>query len=482
MSLNFREIDQVLKELNLEGARIDRINQPDRFSLYLETWNPGRKQKILIGLHNRAVRISRTQVKQKFPDKPPRFAQLLRARIKGGYIQSLTQPEGERLILFKIICRGDNYNLWIRLWSGNPNILLTDNDQKIVDVLFRKPESGEIQGQHFLPDLKALSHAGQKSQRIREIRDYSRFSDFCALVDHLYNSGNTDAFLEREKQQCTGSLRKKIKSKKSHLVKLKAKEELYTRYQDEKNRGELIQANIWRLKKGDTRLEAEDFSTGQKISIELKEELTPVENCELFFKRYRKYKKGLAVLQEEMHRIEAELSSLEKDYSAVENCETLEDLEKLRIDYQADRSEEKTSKPSAGLLFQSGDFHILVGRNSRENDTLLRKQAKGNDLWLHVRDYPGGYVFIKSRKGKTIPLETLLDAANLALLYSSGKKGVSADVHYTEVKNLRRMKGGKTGQVIVSRDRNLFVQFDEKRIRKLQGKSSLESPGGNPDN
>ena len=55
---------------------------------------------------------------------------------------------------------------------------------------------------------------------------------------------------------------------------------------------------------------------------------------------------------------------------------------------------------------------------------------------MHTRDYPGGHVFIRPPKGKSPPLEILLDAGNLALSYS--KAPGTADMYYTQVKYLRR--------------------------------------------
>ncbi|BCR20955.1 hypothetical protein BmIO_00343 [Borrelia miyamotoi] len=46
-------------------------------------------------------------------------------------------------------------------------------------------------------------------------------------------------------------------------------------------------------------------------------------------------------------------------------------------------------KSSIGLHFISCRFDILIGRNAKENDELLRKWEKENDYWLHTRDYPG---------------------------------------------------------------------------------------------
>ena len=120
-----------------------------------------------------------------------------------------------------------------------------------------------------------------------------------------------------------------------------------------------------------------------------------------------------------------------------------------------------------GLRFQSGPFTLMVGRTAKENDELLRRYVRGNDYWLHTRDYPGGYVFIKYISGKSVPLETLLDAANLALHYSKGRSAGKAELYYTQVKYLRRAKEGKQGLVIPTQEKNLSIELDEERVQRL---------------
>lgn len=481
MSLNYREIDHVLEELKLEGARIENIYQPDRYSLLLETWSPGRKQNVLIGLHHGAVRILRTGKKLPHPPQPPRFTQLLRARVKGGFILSAEQPGGERLIRLVVRCRENVYTLWFRLWSGNPNIILTDHDGRIVDVLFRKKEAGETGGGFFRPDSGTLS--GNRKKPEAPIREYSGYPDLCACIDDTYGSSGTPAEVERKKEILLKRLGKRSTALRSRIAGLEIRKSKYSAAEEQKKLGELVRANIWRIRKGDELLIAEDYESGGPVSIPLDGTLTAAENSEAFFRLYSKYRKGLERVEGELISAEQELKKAEELTSRVQNCSDPPELTALEEEYGSVPTAERVpEKLTTGLLFHSGDFEILVGRNARENDELLRRSVKGNDIWLHVRDFPGGYVFIKSRKGKSVPLETLLDGANLALLYCSGKRGSSGDVHYAEVKNLRRIKDGKTGQVSVTRDRNLFVQFDSSRIKKLQGRSGLESDVSNPDN
>ena len=125
------------------------------------------------------------------------------------------------------------------------------------------------------------------------------------------------------------------------------------------------------------------------------------------------------------------------------------------------------------LALTSGAFTLLVGRTARQNDAALRA-ARGNDYWLHCRDYPGAHVFVRHLPSKSVPLETLLDAANLALYFSKARGAGQADVYYTQVKHLRRPRTGArpasgtaAGRVIPTRARNLFVRLDRTRIQRL---------------
>jgi predicted ribosome quality control (RQC) complex YloA/Tae2 family protein len=123
------------------------------------------------------------------------------------------------------------------------------------------------------------------------------------------------------------------------------------------------------------------------------------------------------------------------------------------------------------LQFESGGFRILVGRTAAENDELLRRYVRGNDYWLHTRDAPGGYVFIRTKPGKSVPLDVLLDAGNLAVWYSKARSAGEADLFYTQVKYLRRAKHGKTGLVIPTQEKNLAVRIEDERLDRLLGRN-----------
>ena len=131
--------------------------------------------------------------------------------------------------------------------------------------------------------------------------------------------------------------------------------------------------------------------------------------------------------------------------------------------------EKPKRRPYPGLSLERGGWTILVGRNAKENDELLRRHVRGSDLWLHARDWPGSYVFVKARKDKSVPLDILLDAGNLAIYYSKGRSNGGGDLYYTFVKYLRRAKDGPKGLVIPTQEKNLSVKLDEARLKELRG-------------
>ena len=131
---------------------------------------------------------------------------------------------------------------------------------------------------------------------------------------------------------------------------------------------------------------------------------------------------------------------------------------------EAARKDEDTR---AGVRVSVSGWDIIIGRNARENDEILRHDAKGMDIWMHTRDYSGAYVIIKAKRDKTVPLPVLLDAASLAIHYSKAKKNGRADLYYTYVKYLRRAKDGPRGLVIPTQEKNLSAVLDEKRVKEL---------------
>ena len=117
---------------------------------------------------------------------------------------------------------------------------------------------------------------------------------------------------------------------------------------------------------------------------------------------------------------------------------------------------------------------IFVGRNARENDELTFGLAKSDDLWLHARGTPGSHVVVRLGKGAEPPVETLRDAATLALLYSDLKKSAKGEVVYTRRKWVKKAKGQAPGAVTITQEKSLYVSLDKARLDALKTRSTGE--------
>lgn len=117
-------------------------------------------------------------------------------------------------------------------------------------------------------------------------------------------------------------------------------------------------------------------------------------------------------------------------------------------------------------------MEIWVGRTAIENQELTFRAARPDDLWFHVKQYPGSHVLL--RCGKTPPRpEDIDDAAQLAALYSRAGKGSQVAVDFTARKFVRKRPHAEPGAVLYTRERTLYVTPDAEALRRLGAVNSL---------
>ncbi len=245
--------------------------------------------------------------------------------------------------------------------------------------------------------------------------------------------------------------------------------------------GELLTANIYKIKKGMKKIKVLNYYSEKedKITINLIPELTPSENAQRFYKKYNKilsssektkiqYKKTL----EELNYLESVLFWLNKTNNLYEVIEIKEELikndyiKKEKIQLKRKNSKYKNQKPQPLEFTSTEGIKIMVGKNNTVNDYLTLKIASGSDIWLHVKDMPGSHVVI-SLKEKNVPEKTLIEAAMLAAYYSKGKNSSNVPVDYTYKKYVKKPKGAKPGMVIYENQKTLFMTPDEESLKNL---------------
>lgn len=98
-------------------------------------------------------------------------------------------------------------------------------------------------------------------------------------------------------------------------------------------------------------------------------------------------------------------------------------------------------------------LQVLVGRNNKQNDVLSLQIANPQDLWMHVRGIPGSHCVLRlPNKGAEPSHEDVQFAANLAAYFSKARDSTKVDVLVTRAEHVKKLKGGKPGQVLVTKE------------------------------
>lgn len=468
MSLNYLEIDAILAELPLEGSYIQKVRQPDFKSLVLDLYRPKERYSILVSLNQGKTRIHRLSQKVPATKGLQRFAQFLRSRVQGGQIVEAYQAGSDRIIKLRVHKGDDETVLWIRLWGGAANIIATDPAGTILDAFYRRPKRGEVSGAFYNPEEQPPKPGGNKHYEARDLPGEGSFNE---RVERHYADLEGQEELATLKTRALKAADEKIRSAETLCSNLERRLESYGSYEEFREYGDLLKSNLYRIHRGDQWFETENyFRDGAVVRIELDTKLSAEQNAEGYYKKYKKMKRGMETLRDELHNARANYERLTEERETLSDCEDPSRLREYLEDRKAERKTAKTDE-LPGLVYSSGGYILRVGRTSKENDVLLRHWARGNDYWVHARDWPGAYVFIRTKKDKSVPLDVLLDAAHLAFHYSRGRPAGRGDLYYTRVKYLRRAKDGKLGLVIPTMEKNLTVNLEENRLARLFGGS-----------
>lgn len=243
-------------------------------------------------------------------------------------------------------------------------------------------------------------------------------------------------------------------------------------------KGDLVTANIHRLKKGDTRVCLDNFyaENSPPVEIELDPRLSPAENAQHFFRQYNKAKKVQENAARHVQNTREELEYLAGVEYAAESAGSPEDLEQIRSElaeqgylkpagHRPPRRKEPV-RPRPAVYMSSDGMTVYVGKNNRQNDYLTMKMARQEDIWLHTREIPGSHVIIRT-EGREAPPSTLEEAAKLAAFFSRARHSGKVPVDYTLRKFVSKPRGAKPGFVIYTGQKTIIVAPDPTLPEKL---------------
>ena len=166
MSLDGLSLSTLLAELNtiISGGRIDKIFQPDKYTLSMWIRQPTENLCLLISVNPEHPRIHLTSEAPENPTTPTAFCMLLRKHIEGGRIAQINQYSLDRIALLSIDTIGAGglivtKCLTIELMGKHSNIILTQNNI-IIDAI-KRIGIGTSRHRQVLPKMEYTSPPGQ---------------------------------------------------------------------------------------------------------------------------------------------------------------------------------------------------------------------------------------------------------------------------------------------------------------------------------
>jgi len=301
---------------------------------------------------------------------------------------------------------------------------------------------------------------------IREYGGCRQAETFTSLLDSYYILKDRKDALRQKSQ----ALRKTVSNLCQRTQRKLAiqEKELSATYDRERLRqlGDIVTANIHRIIKGQTILQAEDFYDEEMkmIDIPISPILSPQQNASKFYKDYTRMKNAEKELTRQIELGQIELQYLQSVLDELNRAQTEQEIEEIRQELHAGgyvRLDGAKKRMRHGKLqpmrFESTNgYPIYVGRNNQQNDELTFKLARKDDIWLHAQKVHGSHVII-SCGGTKPPDDTITQAAQLAAHYSESTGGQNIPVDVTPVKQVKKLSGAKPGMVIYHTYRTVIV-------------------------
>lgn len=260
---------------------------------------------------------------------------------------------------------------------------------------------------------------------------------------------------------------RKLELQKQELQECSGREELRVK-------GDIINANIYRMEKGMDILRAENYYTGEQVEIELDKRLTPSQNAQKYYAEYKKLEKAEQMLTKLIAEGEKELIYIDSVFDAASRASSNAEISEIKqelaqggyIKSQGQKGK-AVLKPKPPMHYVTSDgYDVYIGRNNLQNDRLTLKSSEPMDMWLHTKNIAGSHVIIKA-KGGEVSDTAILEAASLAAYCSKARHSTRVPVDYTRVKNIRKPGGAKPGMVIFINNYTVLVDPDEELFSRV---------------
>jgi predicted ribosome quality control (RQC) complex YloA/Tae2 family protein len=486
VSLTREELELTVTEAGtaLTGGRIDRVLDLGDLKVALEVHSGPEPFYLLLSARPGFSRAHLLSCRPGPAVTPGAFVMLLRKHLHGGRVASLGLWGADRVVRLEVTQRGCPSALLAELTGRHANLFLLGDGERILgslranvshrrDLWSGQPYVYPIPREQTPPAPRFGPEAPGRAAE--------------ALCDRLERDDRVRA-LTLDLSRALREGRRRVLRRRDAILGDRGRAESA---EEDRRIGEILVANLGLVRRGATSARVVDYGVDPpaEVEIPLDPAMTPRANADRYFHRYRKYRDAQRTIEERLLRAERDLAALDQweerlaaageDEGALRGLReglVARGLARAKASSGAAarvRAETLPSEPFRRFVSREGR-PILVGKGAGQNDELSFRVARGNDLWMHARDYPGAHVVVPMGKDEEPTQETLLDAATLAAHYSQAKGAAVVDIAYTRRKWVHRVKGAPPGKVALNESRTLALRVDPARLVRLMRKRDLD--------
>ncbi len=284
------------------------------------------------------------------------------------------------------------------------------------------------------------------------LKEYDNFSllltDYFGRKEEAVNIGRYSREIIKTVNNHLSRTRKKLVLLKNELDDCAAMEEM-------RIRGDVITANIYRIRQGDSSVTGIDYESGEEITVALDVSLAPSKNAQKYYKKYAKMKRASVMLAEQIEKAGSEADYLESVMSFIDRAANPQELAEIKAElaeggYLSDKAnagkKKKTPAAKPLCLKTTDGLTLRIGRNNRQNDALTGS-AERNDLWFHIKGFHGSHVILTPNGSEEPSDRDYTEAAMVAAYYSEKRGSKNVEVDYTRVRNLKKPPSSAPGFV-----------------------------------
>lgn len=469
------------------------------------------KQKLFITLNPSGAHFRMT--KAEYLNSQTSLSPFLKRHLEGGVITDISQYHNDRIITISINRTDDlgyylHYKLILELMGKNSNLIVTDENYLILECLKKSFNEERIihpkatyeyldsqkenpfllkhyQGQSLEGVSKLLLHEinyinnlqGVINRKVNptiieneKIHFYifdlyhlggsrTHYSTISEMLEEYFIKKIAEISQNNEQKRLRHYIERELKKLKQKLVKQQTEMEIARKNLHLQEVANVLASNIHLVKPHQEEITVHNFYTNQNITIKLRTDISPTENINYYFNKYKKAKRTIEHLEKTIENTKAEIeyfNVLQKqaDFS------NFDDLNEILIEVGMKKPQKR--KPKINLLTYVDHYGniIWVGKNNLQNEYLTFTVAQKNDYFFHVQGYPGCHVILRGNLND----QSIKLAATIAATHS--KVTASVPVDYTQVKWVKKIKGQKGSFVTYTKEKSVFAEADFEYINR----------------